>query len=274
MKQFKYIFNNISIRNNSEVWIQFDSVDKLIDSLNEFDIKYIIDYDIENVSYYAKYIHSNALDLLALIFESDLHHILKKDKNQYNRIYFTYLKLSGGYKHFNTVPTLKYLKLSNNAIIPFKARASDAGYDLTIISKVKQLTNNTWLYGTGLKIQIPIGYYAEIVGRSSISKTGYMVANNVGIIDLGYNGELYVALAKIDTPTTFIKKVKTIINSILDYLNLDLFEFEIKDEMPEIELPCRIGQLILKPFQHYIVEEMEQLESETVRGDGGFGSTG
>ena len=42
MKQFKYIFNNISIRDNSEVWIQFDSVDKLIDSLNEFDIKYII----------------------------------------------------------------------------------------------------------------------------------------------------------------------------------------------------------------------------------------
>lgn len=233
----------MSIHGNHEIWVKFNTEEELNHLLSDIEISYIVEYDIESISYYAKFLNSNALDLLSIIFESDLHYILKNDKNQYNNIYLEYLKLSGGYKHFNYVPNLKCIKLYENAILPHKARASDAGYDLTIISKVKQYTNNTWLYGTGLKIQIPAGYYAEIVGRSSISKTGYMVSNNVGVIDLAYTGELFVALTKVS-------------------------------DVDDIELPYRIGQLILKPFQHYTIEEVKEFDSDTKRGSGGFGSTG
>lgn len=131
------------------------------------------------------------------------------------------------------------------AQLPRKALPLDVGYDLTVLKKHQQLTPRTALYDTGLKIAVPSGYYTEIVPRSSLSKTGYMLANSVGIIENTYRGNLFVALTKID------------------------------DAMPDIcdALPSRLCQLVIRQqlFAHFV--PAVSLPGGTQRGDAGFGST-
>jgi deoxyuridine 5'-triphosphate nucleotidohydrolase len=128
------------------------------------------------------------------------------------------------------------------AVIPSKAHASDIGYDLSVIAKVKDLTYNTALYDTGIKMMAPAGYYLEIHPRSSISKSGYILANSTGIIDPGYTGNLYVALTKIDP------------------------------NAPEITFPAKMAQVIVRKA-YFSVLKVENTIDTTTRNVGGFGST-
>ena len=141
------------------------------------------------------------------------------------------------------LPILKAYKTSEKAVLPSKNRNSDAGYDLTIISKVKNNSDKTVLYDTGIKLDIPNGYYVEIFPRSSISKSGYMLANSVGIIDQGYRGNLYIALTKID------------------------------DSVKDLELPFKCCQMILKKQVYSDIEEVFEDLTLTDRNHGGYGST-
>lgn len=152
--------------------------------------------------------------------------------------------LNLGFKspYSSRTPAMLYTKLRPDAVVPSKARASDAGYDLTVTHVAKALSDNVALYGTGLAIEPPFGYYFDLVPRSSISKTGYMLANSTGIIDPTYRGEVLVALRRVDSAAT------------------------------DLELPLRVAQLIPRPIIHFDVIEVEL--SETTRNDGGFGSTG
>lgn len=140
--------------------------------------------------------------------------------------------------------TLKFMKTEPNAVLPSKAHASDTGYDLTIIKKVKNLTDNVILYDTGIRAECPSGIYLEAVGRSSISKTGYMLANNLGIIDSSYKGNIYVALLKVNP------------------------------NVEELPLPFKIAQLIPKKILPCELIEVDEFEEHTKREKGGFGSTG
>ena len=81
-----------------------------------------------------------------------------------------------------------YKRTISDAPAPSKSHPDDAGYDLSIVSKVKDMGGGVALYDTGIAVAPPQGYHFELVGRSSISKTGYMLANNIGIIDAGYRG--------------------------------------------------------------------------------------
>ena len=82
---------------------------------------------------------------------------------------------------------VKYTLLSDIAIPPYKTRDSDSGFDLTLVEK-KYMKGNLTMFGTGLSIQPQPGYYFDMVPRSIIKK-GYILANNVGIIDQGYTGK-------------------------------------------------------------------------------------
>jgi deoxyuridine 5'-triphosphate nucleotidohydrolase len=140
-------------------------------------------------------------------------------------------------------PVCKVVCKHPDAVFPFKSRLSDVGYDLTVICKHKDLTSNTALYDTGIALEIPFKYYAEIAPRSSLSKSGYMLTNSIGIIDPGYKGNLYIALTKVSP------------------------------EVGEISFPFRCGQLIFK--QQVFVDLVETFETEeSTRGQGGYGSTG
>jgi dUTP pyrophosphatase len=74
------------------------------------------------------------------------------------------------------------------ATLPTKTHDSDVGYDLSILKKAKDLNETTALYHTGLKATIVENeFYLEIVPRSSISKSGYVMSNSFGVIDPSYS---------------------------------------------------------------------------------------
>jgi dUTP pyrophosphatase len=189
------------------------------------------------------YVGTNALEVLHTLY-SDAQY------SDYNNKLATYKDLLYCWRprylmDFKTMtmdPTFMYKKTLPSAIAPKKANITDTGYDLWLIEKVKE-ENGMVMYDTGIAVQPPIGYYFELVGRSSISKSGYIMANSIGIIDGSYRGSLKVALIKVNK------------------------------DMPDLELPCRLVQLIPRQFLHLEAQEVEELD-DTKRGDGGFGSSG
>lgn len=141
---------------------------------------------------------------------------------------------------YQTLKT-KFTKTRDDAVTPTRAHSTDSGFDITIIDIHKTVGDVTF-YKTGITVEPPHGYYFELVPRSSISKTGYMLANNIGIIDQNYRGEILVALRKTDK------------------------------QSKDIELPMKIAQLIPKQWYNMEFEEVTKC-SDTQRSEGGFGST-
>jgi deoxyuridine 5'-triphosphate nucleotidohydrolase len=186
-------------------------------------------------------------------------HVLYKDADcvDYNCNYATYRSLlycweptfkydastkKGQYQYRGEEMMFKYTKTIEGAMPPSKAHVTDTGYDLCLVKKIKE-ENGMIMYDTGIAVQPPIGYYFELVGRSSISKTGYIVANSIGIIDASYTGSLKVALIKV------VKKT------------------------PDLVLPARLVQLIPRQLIHLDAVEVSDLNT-TQRAQGGFGSSG
>lgn len=130
------------------------------------------------------------------------------------------------------------------AKVPSLAHPTDVGYDLTVIDEFKRVSSKVTLFETGVRVRPPAGFYCEIVPRSSISKTGYMLANSVGTIDPDYTGTLKIALAKVDP------------------------------DAPDLVPPFTKCQLVLRPIHHAAAVEVVSDLQTTQRGDGGFGSTG
>ena len=137
-------------------------------------------------------------------------------------------------------------KLTETAILPERGSAYAAGYDLIadIQENVEIKPHETKLIGTGLAMEIPEGYFGGIFARSGLSsKEGLRPANCVGVVDADYRGEVKVALHN---------------------------DGEV---VREIKVGQKIAQLVVVPFLSVEFDEVENL-SDTVRGVGGFGSTG
>lgn len=156
---------------------------------------------------------------------------------EYWRVHIAHLTAKGTHEQRVLVK-----RVHPEAQLPAKDHVSDSGYDLTLIYEKKRV-GKTVLYGTGLIVEAPFGWYFDVVPRSSIIKRGYILANSVGVIDRSYRGEIFVPLIKID------------------------------DDAPDLTLPARVAQLIPRPILHFPVAEAREL-SATRRGAGGFGSTG
>ena len=153
------------------------------------------------------------------------------------------MKLKKCFLNNRKAMNIQFIQHSNEAIVPSRAHPSDIGLDLTAIGKEKVYDNGVILYDTKISVQPPTGYYLEILPRSSMSKTGWMLANSVGTLDPNYTGNLYIALVRV-VPGA-----------------------------PEIELPFCKCQLILRKAEYANMEQVNKF-CETDRGDGGFGSTG
>lgn len=138
------------------------------------------------------------------------------------------------------------ITLESKAVLPTKAHATDAGYDLTatrITQELDEARKLILVYHTDLAVEIPFGYVGLIFMRSSVSKTSLTLANAVGVIDSGYRGELILKY-----------KVTT-------------------DALPRVYEPGeKVGQLVLVPCYMSDTEFVSELSS-TDRGEGGFGST-
>ncbi len=150
---------------------------------------------------------------------------------------------------------VKYKKLSEDAIEPRRAHATDAGFDLVAVRREFD-TDGNLVYGTGLAFEIPEGYAGLVFPRSSISRKGLSLTNAVGVIDSGYRGEV---TAKFKPAAAFGPQLSP----------------ELAGARPGETYDCgeRIVQLIILPYPQIEFVESEEL-SETDRGAGGYGSTG
>ena len=144
------------------------------------------------------------------------------------------------------MPKIAVKKLNENAVMPTYGSEFSAGADLYALAETDIVIGpgETVLVHTGIAMEIPEGYAGLIYARSGLaSKRGLAPANKVGVVDADYRGEIMVALHNHSAA------VQT------------------------VEPKERIAQLVIAPFLKAEFEEAETL-SDTVRGEGGFGSTG
>ena len=142
--------------------------------------------------------------------------------------------------------TVRFVKLNSEAKIPVYSSAAAAGADLCSLpgDDITILPGETVMIHTGLAMEIPEGCAAFIFARSGLaSKRGLAPANKVGVIDSDYRGEIMVAL------------------------------HNHSDEPRVVEKGERIAQLVIAPYYTANFIQTDEL-SDTVRGEGGFGSTG
>lgn len=136
---------------------------------------------------------------------------------------------------------VKVKLLRSTSKCPQRAHEDDAAWD--VFADVVEETPDFLRVKTGIAVQPPNGYSFLAFPRSSISKTGWVLANSVGVIDHSYRGEIEYRFRK---------------------LRNDAEPFQVGD---------RIGQL--KLVRDYDLEFIVSDElAQTVRGEGGFGSTG
>ncbi|MDE6585888.1 MAG: dUTP diphosphatase [Clostridia bacterium] len=137
-------------------------------------------------------------------------------------------------------------KLRENAVLPEYGSEYAAGADLRacIESELTINPHETAFIPTGLALELPVGYAGLIYARSGLAcKRGLAPANKVGVVDCDYRGEVTVALHN-------------------------------HSEIPQtVAVGERIAQLVITPYITAEFIESETL-SDTVRGSGGFGSTG
>lgn len=137
-------------------------------------------------------------------------------------------------------------KLNPNATIPTYGSEAAAGCDLyaCLDASVTIEPHQTALIKTGLALEVPTGYAGLIYARSGLaSKRNLAPANKVGVVDADYRGEVMVALHNHGTTAQTIEHGE------------------------------RIAQMVIAPFLTANFIEVDEL-SDTVRGEGGFGSTG
>lgn len=137
-------------------------------------------------------------------------------------------------------------KLNNLAKIPTRGSKFSAGYDLYAATDkdIQIPPHSTVMIGTGLAMDIPVGWFGGVFARSGIaSKRGLRPANCVGVVDADFRNEVLVAL------------------------------HNDSNEIMTVQTRERIAQLVILPYQDIDFKEVNEL-SDTDRGMGGFGSTG
>lgn len=145
---------------------------------------------------------------------------------------------------------VKIKRLSENAVIPKYAHATDAGLDLVVTSYEYKHDINCHVYGTGIAVEIPEGHVGLLFPRSSNRKTESYMCNHVGVVDSGYRGEI-----------------------MLSFKTRDFKDGKIQQLYKPYEVGDKVAQLIIIPYPKIEFKEVEELNS-TDRGECGHGSTG
>ena len=140
---------------------------------------------------------------------------------------------------------LRFTLLSASAVPPVRAHDDDAGFDLCACEPAELGPGERASVGTGIAVAIPEGQAGLVLPRSGLAmRHGISVVNAPGLIDSGYRGELRVLLLNTDRAESF-----------------------------SVRVGDRIAQLLIVRHEAPEAVEVEDL-GETLRGAGGFGSTG
>jgi dUTP pyrophosphatase len=135
-------------------------------------------------------------------------------------------------------------RLRDDAVVPSRAYAGDAGLDLTACERVELGAGERATVATGLAVAIPEGYAGFVQPRSGLAaKHGITIVNTPGLIDSGYRGELKIILLNTDAHEPFV-----------------------------VEPGMRIAQLVVLQVPGVDPIEVDELP-DTERGVRGFGSS-
>ena len=143
-----------------------------------------------------------------------------------------------------TLETIKIKKMNDNATIPTRSHSTDAGLDLYASESVSVARGT--MIPTGIAVDIPPGFEAQVRPRSGLSIRSSLRVT-LGTIDSGFVGE---------------------INVIADSINV------IGSTMYHVKKGDKIAQLVISPIETPKVEVVDEFDSESERGENGFGSTG
>ena len=140
--------------------------------------------------------------------------------------------------------TVKFRRIDPSAELPTYAHPGDAGMDIRSIEELAIEPGARALVHTGLVMVLPPGYEAQVRPRSGLAlKNCVTVLNTPGTIDEGYRGEIGVILANFGS------------------------------EPFKVEKGAKIAQMVIAPCTRAEIAETDEVD-DTVRGTGGFGSSG
>ena len=139
---------------------------------------------------------------------------------------------------------LKLKKLNEDAILPLYSHKEDAGMDLFSTEEVV-IPHGSWaLVKTGISIELPHGYEAQVRSKSGLAlKSGIFVLNSPGTVDENYRGEICVIL-----------------------MNMAKEDYKVEKNQ-------KVAQMVISKVEHLEIALVDEM-SKTSRGEGGFGSTG
>lgn len=144
---------------------------------------------------------------------------------------------------------IQFIRSNPDITLPRRATEFSAGFDLCSDGAIANYVEGTVTVHTGLRVAFPKTHVLKIYGRSGLSFKGIRLVNSVGIIDADYRGEI---LLKYKVDEACIAMVNA--HAMLQNGN-------------------RVAQAILEELTPTIWEEVDELQ-DTIRGVGGFGSTG
>jgi dUTP pyrophosphatase len=140
---------------------------------------------------------------------------------------------------------LPVARLRENAVLPSRAYAGDAGLDLSACERIELAPGERAIVGTGLAVAIPEGYAGFVLPRSGLAaRHGLTKVNAPGLVDSGSRGEIKVILLNTDRNEPFV-----------------------------VEPGMRIAQLVVLEVPEVQPVEVAELP-ESERGPGGLGSSG
>jgi dUTP pyrophosphatase len=146
--------------------------------------------------------------------------------------------------NFNPTTNAEVLiKVLDGVELPTKSTEGSAGFDIAAYEDTYIVCNRDVKVRTGIFLEIPVGYVGLLVERSSLHTKGLTLANNIGIIDSDYRGEVLIALKNETGETIPVQKGQ------------------------------RIAQLIIVAVPKIKLTQVSNVD-ETARGCGGFGSSG
>lgn len=141
--------------------------------------------------------------------------------------------------------TVEFKKLDPEARLPSYAHVGDAGCDLESRVELVLEPGERALVPTGIAVAIPEGYAGFVQPRSGLAaRHGISIVNTPGLIDSHYRGEIKVIVINLDNAKPF-----------------------------EIHKGDKVCQLVFQKVERARFTEVDELD-DTVRGEGGFGSTG
>lgn len=149
------------------------------------------------------------------------------------------------------------IKLEEGGFLPSKAHFNDAGYDLYATEDITIYPGQVKKTPLNFRMKLPEGTWAEITSKSGLGSKGLLVY--AGVIDQSYRGIPHVVMS-----------------------NINLIEGLDEDGLPLmrttpiiIKKGEKLAQLIMNAYsEHYYISQVQELDMNTSRGEGGFGSTG